>query len=135
MSRAIRIGKKDTHFDWELILTKNEIGYPEPKTHYIDIPHGDGALDLSEALTGRINYADRVGSFEFDLIDTVENRQELIQEITEYLHGKKHNFVLPDEPQWVYKSRLSINTVKTGYYLNKVVLDVVSEPYKLKHND
>lgn len=135
MSRGILIGEKHTFNDWGLILTRVEIGYPAPKTNYIDIPHGDGSIDLTEAITGDVKYNNREGTFEFDLIDNPQIRTTLLNEIGEYLHGKKFDIKLPDEPTIVYRSRLAINNVRTSYYLNKVVIDVVSDPYKYKDEE
>lgn len=131
MSRGILIGDKHTYDDWGLILTKVDIGYPAPKTNYIDIPHGNGSLDLTETMGG-VKYSDRTGTFEFDLIAPPSERQSLLTTITNYVHGKKHTIVLPDDPNFVYHSRLAINNVQTSYMLNKLVINVVSDPYRVK---
>lgn len=135
MSRNIEIGDKKTFDDWGLILTSQDIGMPAPKTNYVDIPHGDGAIDLTQALTGEIKYSNRNGSFTFDLLELPENRQVLINEIINHIHGRVFDLILPDEPQYAYTSRLSINSIKTSMILNKLVVDVVSEPYKHKLQD
>ena len=132
MSRGILIGDKHTFNDWGLILTSADIGYPMPKTEYIDIPHGDGSIDLTEALTGEVKYSNREGTFEFDLIANPNERVNIMNEIASYLHGKVHTIVLPDEPDFIYIGRLSINQLKTSYMLNKLVINVISNPYKLK---
>lgn len=135
MSRNIKIGEKKTFDDWGLILTSQNIGVPAPKTNYVDIPYADGSLDLTQALTGEVSYSNRSGSFDFDLIKAPADRQSLINEITNYLHGRVFDLTLPDEPQYLYRSRLSVNSVKTSMILNKLVVSAVSEPYKLKLED
>lgn len=129
--RGILIGTKNTYDDWGLILTKQDIGYPAPKTTYINIPHGNGSLDLTEAMGG-VKYSDRTGTLEFDLIAPPSERQSLLTNIANYVHGKKHTIVLPDDPHFVYHSRLAINNVQTSYMLNKLVINVVSDPYRVK---
>lgn len=135
MSRNIEIGDKKTFDDWGLILTSFDMGVPSPKTNYVDIPYGDGSIDLTQALTGQTNYSNRTGSFTFDLLELPQDRQSLINEITNYLHGRVFDLILPDEPQYVYRARLSVSSIKTSMILNKLVVDVVSEPYKLKLED
>ena len=135
MSRNIKIGDINTFDDWGLILTDQSIGIPTPKTNYVDIPYGDGAQDLTQALTGKINYSNRSGSFSFDLIDAPSDRQELINTIMTYLHGKVFEVILPDEPLYRYTSRLSVNSIKTSLILNKLVINATSDPYKLKLAD
>ena len=39
--------------DWGLYLTSLTIDAPKPKDIYVEIPNGDGALDLTEALTAQ----------------------------------------------------------------------------------
>ena len=53
---GVTIGDKHTFKDWGLICTKIEISDPERKTYYVSIPGRDGDLDLSEALSGEIQY-------------------------------------------------------------------------------
>lgn len=41
------------------------IAPPEIKTNFVEIPGGNGSLDLTEALTGEPTFSDRIGSIEF----------------------------------------------------------------------
>lgn len=134
-SRKVIIGTKNTYDDWGLILTKADIEYPEVKTDYVDIPKGDGSIDLTEALTGRVNYKNRKGKLEFDLIAPPEERQRILTEMATYLHGRVHEVILPDEPDYAYTARISINDLKTSYLVNKVVLELVANPYRMKPTD
>ena len=42
-----------------MYLTDADIGFPEVRTNYVDVPGRDGMLDLSTALDGEIHYQDR----------------------------------------------------------------------------
>ena len=47
---GIKFGEYHSYEEWGLKLISITIGLPEPKTVLIDIPGGDGVLDLSESL-------------------------------------------------------------------------------------
>ena len=53
--KGVRFGDYHSYNDFSLILTSKTIGTPTPKTETIDIPGGDGVLDLTEFL---VEYGD-----------------------------------------------------------------------------
>ena len=58
-----------TERDWGLKLISIYIPMPDPKTQTVDIPGGDGTIDLTE-INGRPAYEDRDGlELVFDLMD------------------------------------------------------------------
>lgn len=58
--------KKNTWDDWHLVSTSRPVfNPPAQKVKTIDIPGGDGVIDLSQALTGYPVFQNRTGSFEF----------------------------------------------------------------------
>lgn len=81
---------KNTWEDWHLIPSSRPVvNPPTPKTTYIDIPGGDGIIDLSTALTGYPVYNNREGSWNFIVANGYENWCDLYGNILEYLQGKK----------------------------------------------
>ena len=66
---GIKFGEYHSYEEWGLMLISITIGLPEPKTVLIDIPGGDGVLDLSESLTGRMQYGTR--KLEFRLMQEI----------------------------------------------------------------
>ena len=67
--KGIKFGDYHSYDDFSLILTSKTIGTPTPKTEIIDIPGGDGVLDLTEFF-GEVKYNNRQLSFEFSTIKT-----------------------------------------------------------------
>jgi hypothetical protein len=132
IGRGIQIGGIHTNADWGLVLTSQNIGMPKPKNMMIDIPGGNGSIDLTQALTGGVFYSNRAGQFEFDLLEHPSKWPERLERITALIHGKKHRIILPDDPDWCYNSRLSVSSFKNKNNVGKLVIDADSEPYKLK---
>lgn len=117
--------------DWGLKLVSVYIPMPEPKTQLVDIPGGDGSIDLTE-IGGRPAYNDRDGiELVFDLMD--ESYSEWLLRYSEFareIHGKKVKMVLDDEPDHYYMVRLSLDSQKTNPVFSEVVLSGTAEPFK-----
>ena len=74
--------------DWGLYLTSLTIDAPKPKEIYVEIPNGDGALDLTEALTGEVHYESRP----FEAVFSIKPEAysvELERWLIGYLNGKQ----------------------------------------------
>ena len=56
--KGIKFGNYHSYEAFQLILASKTIGTPSPKTETIDIPGGDGVLDLTEYF-GEPKYGNR----------------------------------------------------------------------------
>ena len=63
---GVKFGEYHTYDEWGLRLVGIKIGTPAPKKVLVEIPGGDGVLDLSRSLTGNIQYDTRQLEFTFD---------------------------------------------------------------------
>lgn len=121
-----------TSRDWGLKLISIHLPMPQPKTQLIDIPGGDGNIDLTEINTGRPAYKDR-SSLElvFDLMDG-----GYATWFTKYsrfaagVHGKKVKMVLDDDPGYYYMVRLELDGEKTNPVYGKITFTGTAEPFK-----
>lgn len=60
--KGIKFGTYHTYDDFNMILSEKRIGSPSPKIETIDVPGGDGVLDLTEYF-GDVKYGNRNLSF------------------------------------------------------------------------
>lgn len=142
MYHSITFGDKNTWDDWHLIPTSRPvIAPPEPKISQIDIPGSDGVLDLSDSLTGYMNYENRTGSIEFMvvndlyyLVDTHKEWSELYTEIMKHLHGKKMRMVLEDDPGYFYEGRFKVESWESEEHHSKITIAYDVGPYKWTMN-
>lgn len=131
MYHSITIGDKNTWDDWHLIPTTRPLfNPPTVKTNMIDIPGGDGVLDLTTALTGRPTYNNRTGSWTFIVQNGFKDWAALYSEIMAYLHGQKFRAVLEDDPAYFYEGRFSVNQWKSDKDWSQIVIDYNVGPYK-----
>lgn len=131
MYHSITFGTKNTWDDWHLIPTSRPVfNPPSVKTNLIEIPGGDGALDLTTALAGRPLYKNRTGSIEFYVDNDFRDWTVLYSEIMVYLHGQKMRAVLEDDPSYYYEGRFAINAWKSNKERSSLVIDYDVNPYK-----
>lgn len=131
MSNGVIFGTKNSVTDWDLLMTSKQIGKPEARTNYIEIPGRDGTLDLTESL-GEIKYNDRTLTFEFDLFNP-SNFWNTEKEISNYLNGKKLKITLEQDPNYYYLGRCKVSsslTKNVGHF----TIECTCEPYKYKQN-
>lgn len=133
MFHSITIGDKNTWDDWHLIPTSRPLfNPPTVKTNMVDIPGGDGVLDLTTALAGRPTYNNRVGSWEFIVQNGFRDWTALYSEIMVYLHGQQFRAILEDDPAYYYEGRFSVNTWKSDKDWSKITIDYNVAPYKME---
>lgn len=131
MIQSITFGDKNTWDDWKILPTERPIfSPPKPKTTYIDIPGGNGTLDLSESLTGYPIYENRTGSFTFRVMNDYVEWHERYTEIMEYLHGRSMNAILADDPNYFYKGRFTVDNWASGDTWSQITIGYTVDPYK-----
>lgn len=110
---------------------------PEPKTYTVDIPGGNGVIDLTEALTNDVVYNNRHQEFEFALIN-VENFEWVKTELSNFLHGRKFDYTMTMDPGYTYHGRFSVKAYSHAAYANGILGDIKisidADPYKTKEN-
>lgn len=108
---------------------------PEPKTYTVDVPGGNGCIDLTEALTGDVAYKNR----DAELVLAVphpENWERSKSQIYSFLHGRQLPFTLGVDPGYTYTGRFSVE--EDEYHglppdgVGIIKVKVSTNPYKLR---
>jgi phage-related protein len=129
--KGIKFGNYHSYNDFSLILSQKTIGAPSPKVETIEIPGGDGVLDLTDFF-GEVKYNNRNLSFDFSTIIPQADFLDLFSEIQNAIHGQKMQIVLDDDPEWYYIGRVTVPEWKTEKSIGKITIDCDCEPYKVK---
>ena len=109
---------------------------PEPKTYTVDIPGGDGVIDLTDSLLGDTAYKNRKMELEFYIIGLTDAQEfeAKMTDVKRYLHGKSFDFRITMDPDYTYHGRFTISDVKHSMYVNGVTgyfkVTVDAEPFK-----
>ena len=138
------IDSKNTYDDWHIIADSRPIFTPpKAKTTDIDVPGGNGSLDLSESLTRFPLYENRTGSFKFKVLNewmedgkpiyaTNDKRKwaERYSDIMNFLHGKCFCAVLDDDPNWFYQGRFTVDAWDSGNTWSEITIGYNVNPFK-----
>lgn len=129
--RGIKLNDIHTANDWELILNSKKIDPPTPKIVKVSIDGRTGDLDLSEALTGDIEYENRELTCTFLLCEgTHDERERRLTEIINTVHGRTKKIVLPDDPFYYFLGRCAISDVTNTRAYASFVLTADCEAFK-----
>ena len=127
--QGIRFGNYHSFNDLRLILATKTMGTPSPKTETIDIPGGDGVLDLTEYF-GDTKYNNRNLSFEFSTMVPKSDFMAVFSAVQNALHGKRMAITLDEDPDWYYTGRISVSEWKAEKNIGKLTIDCDCDPYK-----
>ena len=143
MIYGINIDGVDTYSEYGLILCADlKISKPEPKFKYVSVPEMNGALDLTESLTGNVTYGQREISFNlFAAYDVIsgnptppdeENFTIILARFSEFIHGKKHKVWFPDDSSFYFEGRLKVGD-KGSFRSGIIPVSMTAGAYKLKN--
>lgn len=136
MYHSIKFGSgstwKDTWEDWHLIPSpRPSVASPEVQEKMIEIPGRDGLLDATEFLTGSPRYLNRTGTWDFYVMHEYWNSwAETYTTIMAYLHGKKMQVILEDDPNYYYEGRLTVQPFSSQNDYSKISINYNLQPYK-----
>jgi phage-related protein len=128
------VNGEDLALKYGLILVDGyTLDPPEPKTYTVDIPGGDGVIDLTDTLLGDTAYKNRKIELEFYLID-IGSYEDIMTVINRTYHGKSFDFKFTMDPDYTYHGRFVISDQKQNMYANGLVgyfkLTIDADPYK-----
>jgi hypothetical protein len=112
-----------------MILTHKTIGTPAPKTEIIDIPGGDGVLDMTEFF-GEVKYGNRPIAYEFSTAIPHEQFPAFFSRVANALHGQKVEIVDDEDPDCYYIGRLTVSEFQAKRAIGTLTIDCDCEPYK-----
>lgn len=133
MSTGVKFGEYHSSETWGLLLEKVIIGLPTPKKVLVDIPGGDGVLDLSSSLTGKMQYNTRMMEFYFDATNcNYYDWTDLISSIAAKIHGRNLRISLDIDPSYYYEGLAELSTEKTNEIISQIVITAECQPYKME---
>lgn len=137
-SKQVWEDRKDwyhTWEDWHLIpCSRPDFVDAEPRFVFIEIPGADGKLDASTAMSNRILFEMREGSFDFWVDnDRIENWDNLYTKMKRYVQGKELKVVKDDDPLWYYTGWFWFSDPEQDRTIMKVKLNYKVKPYKYKN--
>ena len=128
---GITFGNLHSYRDLHLVLAEKTISAPSPKVETIDVPGGDGVLDLTEFF-GEVKYNNRTLSFVFNTAVPKSQFLTLFSRVQNLLHGQKMAIYFDEEPEWYYIGRINIAEWKADKRVGTITVDCDCEPFKYR---
>lgn len=129
--QGVKFDDKHSYIHWGLMLkSRPVISPPTPKTKYVDVPGADGAIDMTDALTGYTQYQNRKISFEFILMAGRENWPAIYSDIMDTLHGRKVKITFDDDPDYYYTGRVTVGKWDAAKVTAIITMSAEVEPFK-----
>ena len=129
--RGVTFENKHSYWDWGLMLrAAPKITSPAPKTHYVDIPGAHGSMDLTEALTGKVQYKNRRITLEFVTMAGREDWSAIYSDILTELHGQMKEIRLDDDPLNMYRGRVTVGDPERAKNVITIRMTAEVEPFK-----
>lgn len=133
MYHSINFGSKNTWDDWHLIPSSRPLfNLPPVKTRFIEIPGAHGQLNMATIGITRKVFGSRTGSLEFVVANGYLSWEVTYSNIMNYLHGKKMDAVLEDDPDYYYRGIFYVNQWQSAKSFSIITIDYVLDPYKLQ---
>lgn len=119
-----------------VLLDGYTLSPPEPKTYTLDIPGGDGVIDLTQSLTGDVAYNNREQEFNFVVVNP-QDFEQVKTKFSNFLHGKEFDYQMTMDPDYTYHGRFTVTDYAHAKYaypgiVGTFTVSVSAEPYKLK---
>lgn len=130
--RALVVDGVNTFDDLELVMAERDMPPAPVKTYVVDIPGGNGEVDLTDAFLGDAAYGNREFSFTFELINTALDIEDVRDRVVNMVHGKEKVFSLTFDEGYTYTGRFFVESTKTEGPLQRFVVRVNAKPFKTK---
>lgn len=113
-------------------LTSWSLADPQHKSNLVDIPGGDGTVDLSAVLTdGEPRYGDRAFTATFESSEgTRLEREAAINTMRNWLDGWSVNIELPDDPTHYVTGRLHVAKLYNDMAHASVQVTATCQPWR-----
>lgn len=122
--------------EYGMYLLHKEISPPLPKERYVDIPGGDGAEDLTTALTnGDVKYNNRTISMELGNADRSLISEIKYRKFSNTYHGQSVRLSFSDSVGYYWKGRLKIDSWTNDDKITEIKMTCTAQPYALETLD
>lgn len=120
----------NTFKDFHLLIQSLIIPTAEIKEEIEVIPGTSNIIDYTEALTGDVNYNQRIIPIE---LAGIKNKSEFLSTHSKFqnkLHGQKVKMILSEEPNFYWIGRVSVGDINPYGILRNIDLEIKVDPYK-----
>lgn len=131
----VKIGDKWMEEDFGFIFSEKHITPPEPKLSLIGIPGTSDVIDLTETLTGDVEYQEREITITLEHDGGRNTYYSKFSELANYIHGQKMTIVFSKDSGFFWVGRVAVAISEPRFYGSTITVTARTDPYKYeRHN-
>jgi len=130
MRADVKIGEKWLGADFGLIFNDKAISPPEPEIVTIEIPGTSDVIDLTESISGDIEYKQRKITIKLESPDGKDSYYGKYAKLANYLHGKKMKIIFNKDQGYYWTGRISVSDAVPKFYGQAITITATVDPYK-----
>lgn len=126
---GVKFGTYHSFDMFKLILNSKEIEIPEIKKNQIDIPGGDGSVDMT-SFFGEPKYKNRELKLDFTINSSVIDPYEAYILVLSLLHGTNRKIIFDDDSGFYYQGTIHVGEYKWKKGIATLSITCDCEPFK-----
>lgn len=128
--KGILFDNYHTYRTWGLFMKPSSLSLPTVRKRQVTIPGRHGALDLSRALTGEVQFENRALTCNFISLAPRSEWERLKREMLHALHGKEMKIISDEDPNYYFEGIVEITAWKPSNTYVDITISAEVAPYK-----
>lgn len=122
----------DLYLDKDLgfVVVESYVSPPVPKYNKIEIPGTSDIIDLTESLSGDIEYEEREINITVANIDGLDTYFTRSSKLMNYIHGQKRKIIFDKDRGFYWVGRLETESNDSNLYGSTIAIKAIVDPYK-----
>ncbi|WKY46008.1 mtfA protein [Eubacteriaceae bacterium ES2] len=130
MRADVKIGEKWLEGDFGFVFNDKNISPPEPDIVTLEIPGTSDVIDLTEAISGDVEYKQRKITIKILSGDGIDSYYAYHSKIANYIHGKKMKIVFNKDSGYYWIGRIAVSSANPEIYGSTITITATVDPYK-----
>jgi phage-related protein len=130
MTADVKIGDKWLEADFGFLFNNKSISPPEPNLIIIEIPGTSDVIDLTESISGDIEYKQRKITIKLESAHGKDSYFTKFSELANYIHGKKMKIIFNKDQGYYWIGRIAVTGAEPQFYGQTITITATVDPYK-----
>lgn len=130
MRADVKIGDKWMEADMGFIFNSKSISPPDPNLVTIEIPGTSDIIDLTESISGDIEYKRRKITIKLESGTGKDSYYGKYAKLANYLHGKNMKIVFNKDQGYYWIGRITVASAEPKVYGSTITITATVDPYK-----
>ena len=126
----VTIGGKSLLTEFGIIVSEFYVSPPEPILNIIEIPGTSNIIDLSESISGDVEYKQRKVSIPTATDCGMNKAYSRYSKLANFLHGRKMPIICNRDSAFYWNGRVNLDSFEKTFYGGTPKISALVDPYK-----